>query len=90
MTSNEVLGRAVAMDEYIVTTDELQMAAFGLIFRPFSDDAVGKLTERIWADLIAIDPARAHSAWTQARNSKKSDARWLIKLAGDLPKEKSI
>ena len=88
MSRDEIVGRAVALDEYVLTVDELQMLAYALMFRPYNpDDAVGELTEKIWGDLLLIDPDKARSAWIQARDSKKSDANWLIKFMEHLPKK---
>jgi len=87
MTSNEVLGRAAALDQYVVSVDELAMLAVAVTFRPRYDDEISGLGLRLWLDLIAIDPTRARESWEQIRDNKKSDTLWLLALMEHLPKK---
>lgn len=84
MTAPEVLGRAVALDEYALTVEELAIVAAALTCRPRWSDDTTALAVRLWTDLITIDTERAREAWTSARDSNRMELSWLVAIASEL------
>lgn len=77
-------GRLIAFNEYALTKDELAIICFLSTTHEPNGSAASAFTERVWDDLIAVDPLAASQVWQAAKTEQASNARQVVAIATKL------
>jgi len=84
MIAPEVLGRAIGLDQYCLSIEELATVAVALTAKPYYDNEYSAIGMKIWRDLMEINFDRANAAWIDVRDAQESHLNWIVAIASEV------
>ncbi len=82
-------GRLIAFGEYVLNLDQLAIVAYLATAHEPNGSAASAFTERVWDDLIAVDPDTAEQVWQAAKTEQVTNARQLVAIATKLTQKEN-
>lgn len=87
------VGRALALDEYVLSVRELALLVTVGCGNPKQNDDASTLLTTIIDDLVVLDPELAAKAFQLMNGNRLGDITWIVHLASilsSLPNERRI